>query len=601
MKNKHFFYGIFFTSPFLVSALSIAQTTPKKNILFIAVDDLKPLLGCYGDPIAKTPNIDKLASRGAIYTHSYCQQAISGPTRASLLTGKCPDYTKVWDLATLIRTMNPNIVTLPQHLRANGYITAGIGKIFDPRSVDKSLDVLSWSVPYIDDNTFMDNSTGSIICNYYRSPETKTLAATLTNQAKALGKTGTAIQNYVDSLLKPSTECIDINDEAYPDGGLAKGAIDFLGKQSKTKPFFLGVGFHRPHLPFVAPKKYWDLYNRDIMPLAQFQQKALNSTDLAYHTSGELLAYTDIPPVRSFTDINNTILTDTKAKELIHGYYASISFVDAQLGKILNKLDSLGLTSNTVIVLWGDHGWHLGDHGLWCKHSNFEQASRTPLIIVDPSINKAVTVTSPVEFLDIFPTLCSLVNVTIPANLDGKNLKPTLSNPTAYIKDYAVSQYPRGQNMGYSIRTEKYRYTVWVKWVNKISNFNTVVAEELYDYVNDPLETENLVSRADYASILTTMKAHFADFKIKRVSGSTSNEPLVNSNFKVFPNPATNHINISELLPNSTIKLFDVNGKIMTKRSNNTESKLTMDVSNFKNGIYYLKTNTQVEKIIINK
>ena len=519
MNSTKIISSALIASPFLASCVTLAQTPQqqKKNILFIAVDDLKPLLGCYGDPLAKTPNIDKLASCGAMFTHSYCQQAVSGPTRASLLTGKCPDYTKVWDLKTLIRDMNPEIVTLPQYLQGKGYATAGIGKIFDPRSVDKDEDKASWSVPYLHYEDFLDNSTGSIMGYQYRSPELRIKYNQLMEEGKAAGKKGYELKKYVDETLKPSTESIEINDEAYSDGAIAKGAVEFLNKQDGKNPFFLAVGFKRPHLPFVAPKKYWDLYKRSDMKLAEYRKKALNSPDFAYHNSGELQAYTDIPPVYSFSDINNTVLTDEKALELIHGYYASISYMDAQLGKVLVELERKGMTKNTIIVLWGDHGWHLGDHGLWNKHTNFEQAARTPLILVDPSVNKAVKVSSPVEFLDIYPTLCDLSGVGIPENLDGKSLKASLKKPDTKVKEYAVSQFPRGPRMGYSLRTEKYRYTVWVSWKDKVLDTNKVFAEELYDYEKDPLETVNVVDQKEYKQALEIMKTHFEDFKKKRI------------------------------------------------------------------------------------
>ena len=507
------------SSPFLASCAVIAQKqeTQKKNILFIAVDDLKPLLGCYGDPLAKTPNIDRLASRGAIYTHSYCQQAVSGPTRASLMTGKAPDYTKVWDLKTLIRDMNPDIVTLPQHLQSQGYTTAGIGKIFDPRSVDKNEDKVSWSVPYFHYEELLDNSTGDILLASYRNPTLRAEITKYEEEGKAKGLKGNGLRTFVTEKVKPSTECLDINDEAYSDGAIAKGAIDFLENRKDNNPFFLAVGFKKPHLPFVAPKKYWDLYKRNDMPLAEYRKKALNSPEFAYHNSSELLSYTDIPAVYEFTDINNTMLTEDKARELIHGYYACVSYMDAQVGKLLDELDKKGLTKNTVIVLWGDHGWHLGDHGLWNKHTNFEQAARTPLILVDPSVNKAVKVNAPVEFLDIFPTLCDVAGVAIPSNLDGKSLKETLQKPDTKVKEYAVSQFPRGPRMGYSIRTENFRYTVWVNWKDKKLDMNKEIATELYDYVKDPLETENVVDKKEYAQALASMKAHFEDFKKKRI------------------------------------------------------------------------------------
>jgi len=519
MNTNKIITSALIASPFLASCVTLAQAPQqqKKNILFIAVDDLKPILGCYGDPIAKTPNIDKLASRGAIYTHSYCQQAVSGPTRASLLTGKCPDYTKVWDLKTLIRDMNPDIVTLPQYLQGKGFTTAGIGKIFDPRSVDKQEDNVSWSVPYFHYEDFMDNSTGKIMGAQYRAPELRAKMDKLTAEGVAAGKKGNELKKFVDETLKPSTECIEINDEAYSDGAIAKGAIDFLSKQVDKQPFFLAVGFKRPHLPFVAPKKYWDFYQRDKMPLAEYQKLAVNSPEFAYHNNGELSSYTDIPATSDFSDIKSLKITDEKARELIHGYYASVSYMDAQLGKVLAELERKGLTKNTIIVLWGDHGWHLGDHGLWNKHSNFEQATRTPMIIVDPSVNKAVKVSSPVEFLDIFPTLCDLTGVGIPENLDGKSLKETLKKPETKVKEYAVSQFPRGPRMGYSIRTERFRYTVWVSWKDKVLDMNKIFATELYDYEKDPLETVNVVDKKEYVSTLETMKAYFEDFKSKRI------------------------------------------------------------------------------------
>jgi arylsulfatase A-like enzyme len=506
-------------SPFLASCVTLAQAPQqqKKNILFIAVDDLKPLLGCYGDPLAKTPNIDKLASRGAIYTHSYCQQAVSGPTRASLLTGKCPDYTQVWDLKTMIRNINPTIVTLPQYLVENGYNTAGIGKIFDPRSVDANQDKVSWSTPYIEYEHFLDNSTGDIMLASYRNPALRAEITKYEAEGTANGLKGNKLRLFITEKVKPSTECLEITDEAYNDGAIAKGAIDFLENRKDDKPFFLAVGFKKPHLPFVAPKKYWDLYKRGDMPLAEYRKKALNSPEFAYTNSSELKSYTDIPAVYEFTDIDNTILTEDKARELIHGYYASVSYMDAQVGKVLAELERKGLTKNTIIVLWGDHGWHLGDHGLWNKHTNFEQAARTPMIIVDPSVNKSVVVNSPVEFLDIFPTLCDLSGVEIPTNLDGKSLKATLQKPDTKMKDYAVSQFPRGPRMGYSIRTEKYRYTVWVNWKDKVLDMNKIIVTELYDYEKDPLETENLVDKKEYAAVLKTMQAHFDDFKAKRI------------------------------------------------------------------------------------
>lgn len=519
MTTNKIIAGALIAGPFLASATVSAQANqqPKKNILFLSADDLKPLLGCYGDPIAKTPNIDKLAARGAIFTSSYCQQAVSGPTRASLFTGLCPDKTQVWDLKTLIRDITPDIVTLPQYLAANGYNTVGIGKNFDPRSVDKNLDVVSWSTPYVEYEKYLDNSTGEIMLGSYRNPALRADITAAEKEGKDQGLKGNRLRTFITEKVKPSTECMDVTDEAYGDGAIAKGAIGFLKNRNDNQPFFLAVGFKKPHLPFVAPKKYWDLYERSKMPLAEYRKAAEGSPDFAYHNNSELNSYTDIPPTSDFSDIRSLKITDEKARELIHGYYASISYMDAQLGKVLDELDRKGLTKNTIIVLWGDHGWHLGDHGLWNKHTNFEQATRTPLIIVDPSAKKSVVVNSQVEFLDIFPTVCDLAGVKIPSNLDGVSLKPLLSNPKAKVKDYSVSQFPRGPRMGYSIRTAKYRYTVWVSWKDRELDMSKVFATELYDYEKDPLETVNVVKNKAYAGVLKQMESYFDDFKSKRI------------------------------------------------------------------------------------
>jgi arylsulfatase A-like enzyme len=273
----------------------------------------------------------------------------------------------------------------------------------------------------------------------------------------------------------------------------------------------------------VAPKKYWDLYQRQNMPVAIFQKASENGVDMAYHNAGELSAYTDIVPLASFTDQKNIGLTLSldKQKELIHGYYSSVSYTDAQVGILLNALDSLGLSDNTIIVLWGDHGWHLGDHNLWCKHTNFEQATHAPLLIAAPGLAASKT-TSPSEFIDIFPTLCDLSGLSIPSYLDGKSLVPMMRNPNAKVKDFSVSQYPRsGANsetdrlgfadsklMGYSIRTNQYRLTIWMKDFFKSTqpfNKNLIVGTELYDYKNDPNETVNVYTDKNYAAVSKKM------------------------------------------------------------------------------------------------
>jgi len=498
-----------------------AQTKAKpQNVLFIAVDDLKPVLGCYGDKLIKTPNIDNLAAKGTVFMQNYCQQAVCGPTRASLMTGKRPDYTKVWDLKTKMRDINPNILTIPQYFAQQGYSTSAIGKIYDPRCVDnkKDLDKPSWTVPYykVDDRYFYKGQ--SPVLYYYQSDEAKRLSEKLKVVAMASGKKpGDINESSEAAQYKPSIECLDLPDNAYNDGAQTDKVLELLTDLSKnTQPFFFAVGFARPHLPFVSPKKYWDLYKREEMPLAKFQEHAKNSPELAYTNSGELRAYTDIPPLASFTDMkdNHIGLDKSKQKELIHGYYASVSYIDAQIGRILAKLDELGMRENTIIVLWGDHGWHLGDHDLWCKHTNFENAAKAPLIISSPKFNTGKT-SSPTEFVDIFPTLCDLAGLEMPKNLDGKSLTPLMLNPAAKVKDYSVSQYPHEGKMGYSIRTSKYRMTWWMEKgfrSNNSFNSNMILEKELYDYEKDPLETVNMIDEKPYKQISKDLDKKMLDY-----------------------------------------------------------------------------------------
>lgn len=486
------------------------KSSNPKNVLFIAVDDLKPLLGCYGDKIAKTPTIDALAQRGCLFTNAYCQQAISGPTRASLLTGVSPDQTKVWDLKTQLRDQCPNIVTLPQYFKKYNYDVVGYGKIYDPRTVDKGYDSVSWSKPYVIGIPFLNAAYGKPLMSHYQSPILKEKFENIYKEAKTKGLKGYKAKRYAYKQIKMSTECIAIPDDAYLDGAIAKGAVDYLENYKGNKPFFLAVGFKKPHLPFCAPKKYWDLYKREEMPLAVYRKRSKNGPSIAYHKSGELRNYSDIPSLISFNDVNNLVLPDEKARELIHGYYACVSYMDAQLAKVIKVLKEKGLDKNTIIVFWGDHGWHLGDHGLWNKHSNFEQATHVPMLIVDPSSKKR-RVSHPVAFLDIYPTLCRMTGLPVASYLEGQDLSSIVFGDTkaTNLSPYVVSQYPRGKRMGYSIRTQQYRYTVWVNWKNKKTIPNDVFAEELYDYKNDPNETINIVKDRKYQKILDKMKEYW--------------------------------------------------------------------------------------------
>lgn len=528
------FYKIIILAFFCGSIhFTYAQKTSKPNILFIAVDDLKPVLGCYDNKNIKTPNIDRLAAMGTVFYNNECQQAVCGPSRASIMTGLRPDVTKVWDLKTKMRDMNPDIVTIPQYLITQGYTTAGVGKIYHPSCVDKKSDEPSWSIPFFKSQSAdFANGLGTPARKQYQLAATKAAIAAEAPENKGDNNKDDKNKDEEAAVAKtkPSFECLDLPDDAYEDGVntlIAKRSIIDLvnGKQ----PFFFAVGFHKPHLPFVAPKKYWDLYNRQDMPLASFQEHAANGPLIAYHRSSELRAYSDVPEFATLSPDDFRIgLKPEKQQELIHGYYACVSYMDAQVGILLNTLDSLGELNNTIIVLWGDHGWHLGDHDLWEKHTNFENATRSPLIIAAPGFKPGNT-KSVTEHLDLFPTLCDLAKIDIPANLQGKSLKPLMNNKKSTVKEYAVSQYPRKLKaaevkklgytdpkiMGYSLRTERYRYTVWMN-----NNFTSkepysesrVYARELYDYEKDPLEKTNVVDDAAYKKVNAHMNDLFLDF-----------------------------------------------------------------------------------------
>jgi iduronate 2-sulfatase len=457
----------------------------RKNILFIAVDDLRPELGCYGHPMIKSPNIDALAKSGVLFERTYCQQAVCGPTRASLLTGRRPDTTKIYDLKTHIRTTMPDVVTLQQHFKNNGYFSEGIGKLFHVGLEDE----LSYSVPH-------QNGKG----NAYALEEN----IKLLKEGGKVSKSGSNSEDgAVDSsrMRANATECADVPDDYYIDGDIAKRAIKALTElapKAKSKnadekqPFFLGVGFRKPHLPFCAPKKYWDLYDRSKIQMP-YPDKPKNAPDIAFTTWGELRSYSDIPDVGP--------CDEAKTKELIHGYYACVSYMDAQVGKLLEELDRLDLRKDTIVILWGDHGWKLGEYSQWSKHTNFELDTHVPMIISDPDHPKGIRTDALTEFVDIYPTLSELCGLSRPEGLEGTSAVALLDDPKKPWKKAAFSQYPRPKNMmGYSIRTDQYRYTEWIDQKTKEVKF-----KELYDLKNDPICKESIVFKPENEKIVTQL------------------------------------------------------------------------------------------------
>ena len=465
-----------------------APAADRPNVLLICVDDLKPLLGCYGDDVVKSPNIDKLAGRGIRFESAYCNQAVCAPSRNALLTGLRPQTLGIYDLGTFFRQSRPDAVTLPQHFKSHGYRTAGLGKIFH-RGHGNHDDRESWSVPH-----WNSNVVG------YALPESRA-AEGLTREEARFDNVPAARANRLPKGMP--YEAADIPDSGYADGQLADETVRRLREAADkpSEPFFMAVGFVKPHLPFCAPKKYWDLYDRASFELPASKAPPEGAPDFAPTKWGELRQYREVP--------DQGELSDELVRTLIHGYHAATSYMDAQVGRVIDALDETGLAENTIIVLWGDHGWHLGDHGMWCKHSNYEQATRIPLIVVAPGVTSAGTVTrSLIESVDVYPTLCELAGLPAPDGLDGASVVTTLKDPSAATKDAIFHVFPRGQRLGVAVRTARHRLVEW----KAPQRARETAIYELYDYEADPAETKNLASEqpevvAKLQAILDTQPA----------------------------------------------------------------------------------------------
>lgn len=449
------------------------------NVLFIPVDDLRPQLRCFGHEQMISPNLDRLAAEGTAFVRTHCQQAVCAPSRASLLSGLRPDSTRVWDLNTPLSTTRPEIVTLPRWFRAHGYTAISLGKVYHHRVKD---DPEGWSEP-----------PWEARYTTHGSEELRQARIEANRIDREAGRKPT--------WRGPSTEALDVPDQHYGDGALTERALEDMRRLAQaSEPFFLAVGYHRPHLPFACPQRYWDLYPRESINLADNPFRPKDCPDIALHNWGELRRYSDIP--------GEGDLPEEKARELIHGYYACTSFIDAQVGRLLDELDALGLRENTIVCLWGDHGWQLGEHGLWCKHTNFETSTHSPLIISAPGQATAGEPTRALcEFVDIYPTLCELTGLPLPEHLEGTSLAPLMDEPTRPWKRAAFSQYPRsGGIMGYSMRTDRYRYTEW----RAERGAGEVVATELYDHEVDPGENVNVAGLPENAGLVAELAAQLA-------------------------------------------------------------------------------------------
>lgn len=454
---------------FLISFSLVIAYAERPNILIIAIDDLRPELNCYGAAHIHSPNIDRLAERGTLFERAYCQYAICGPSRTSMFTGCRPDTTRAYNNRTHFRDTMPNAVSLPQYFKAHGYKTYGFGKVLHNTHRDPQ----SWSEPqhYLEEKQ-------------YASTEYK---------GKQAGIDGI----HASNRLIPLFEGPDVADDAYRDGETNQAAIRKLQSAAKSDdPFLLFIGYHKPHTPFNAPKKYWDLYDPKSLPLAANPFAPFGAPDFAMSPWRYVRSFKDMPEAGP--------MPEPLARQTRHAYFACVSYIDSLVGDLIAALEETDEADNTLVALWSDHGYQLGDHGMWCKHTNFESSTRIPLIIVDPRIGSHSHRTEArVELIDLYPTLTDLSGLDFLSNIDGKSLAPLIENPEAWaVKDtFAFSQFNRAGNHGYSVRTKDFRYTEW-----RNAKTGTVVARELYDHRADPQENVNVAHHPDKKDALDYMR-----------------------------------------------------------------------------------------------
>jgi uncharacterized sulfatase len=458
MKFLRTFLGLGFI---LAGVATVHAAATKPNVIFIAVDDMNNDIGCYGSPIVKTPNLDRLAGRGVKFERAYCQFPLCSPSRSSILTGLRPDQTRVFDLKYHFRTGRPDVVTLPQLFMRHGYYAARVGKLFhygNPGEIGTSGldDPTSWKEVF--------NPAGI---------DKTELEPKVTNFTPTRGL-GSAMAVYADPAGR---------DEQHTDGMVATQAIRLI-EQHRSEPFFLGVGFYKPHTPYIAPKKYFEMY-----PLETIEVPEIPA---GYEKTVPEAALFSTRPWPNFG------VTREQARRSKQGYYATISFVDAQIGRVLDALDRLGLRDNTIIVFWSDHGYSLGTHGLWMKQSCFEDSARAPLIFAGPGVKAGGVSPRVVEFIDMYPTLADLASLPLVSRLPGASLRPLLAKPDAPWSRPAFTQVERGGFPGRSVRTPRWRYTEWDEGKQGV---------ELYDHDRDPGEMNNLARDASHAAVMTELKA----------------------------------------------------------------------------------------------
>ena len=475
MQKQLMFFSVLFLSILLAGIASSVGAAEQPNVLFIAVDDLRPELGCFGNTVIKTPNIDQLAAEGRCFQRHYVSSAVCVPSRSALLAGR--HYGGNWRAYRKLKTEPAEPVSFPHLFRKNGYRTVCIGKVshlpggvIEPTQKIHEI-AFSWDLAYAPIGKWKDPwgaffayADGSIREYGYGRNKTDT----------------------------PAYEIVDVPDAGYPDGLNAEAAIKQLRDLAARKqPFLLAVGFYKPHLPFNAPKKYWDLYDRDRIPLPPSPRPPQGvDPEISLHHSFEVTTHYDWPG-------GPGNISDVQARTLRHAYYACVSYADVQVGKVLREAKALGLERNTIVVLWTDHGWHLGDHGMFGKQTNFEVATRSPLIIKIPGMQQAgVATQSLAQTIDLYPTLADLCGFQAPMTLQGVSLKPLLLDPLATVRESAFSFYKNGK----TLRTDRYRV---VKWTDKKTE--EVLQIELYDHEKDPHETVNVARNPEYESTVKSL------------------------------------------------------------------------------------------------
>lgn len=509
---------------------------PPMNVLFLAIDDMKPIIGAYGNPLIQTPNMDRLAARGMLFKNAHCQYSVCGPSRASLMTGLMPEQTgvigfqKMRGLGADGERNNPkgviNLVTIPQHFIHHGYETAASGKMNDFRCVGS----ITRGRTIRQDGAIVDDPP-SWSMEYKRG-------LGLGLPPKTATREGATVKLAVEGPDHPASD--------FQDYIVATNGINQLRKLAAgDKPFFLGIGFYKPHLPFIAPKANWDQYDRDDFVPHPFQEKMKHFTPYTFTNILEMhkFYYLETDQEGNALPITTNILSDDQQKLLLHGYYACISHIDDQVGRILDELDTLKLTENTIVVLWGDHGFHLGDHNKWGKHSHLEQATRVPLIIRCPGFPEGQVTQSPAGLVDLFPTLCELAGLPQPVQppnidsapttrpLSGISLVPILKNPNSKVRTGIINLFKRKSkhtHYAYAYRTEQYRYTEWV------DESKTIVARELYDYKNDSMETVNLARLPEHKALVNELS-----MSIRKPTEATGSLKMLNSSTLPTPSKKT--------------------------------------------------------------